>query len=85
MRSGANVGQSACIELLGTFKNVEGTVTAVGAPETICHHSENANWDLTFTISGDRVVINVVYDDPTDEAGNTTKWVLYLYTFGVGE
>jgi hypothetical protein len=84
-RSGSNVGQSACIELLGTFKNVSGTVTEVGTPDTICNHNDSANWSLTFTISNDRVLVNAVYASTSAEAGNTNVWTLYLYTFSVGE
>lgn len=84
-RSGASVGQSACFELLGTFKNVSGVVTQVGTTTTLGNHNENANWSLTFSVSDARVYVNAVYTSTASEAGNTNVWTAYLYTFSVGE
>lgn len=84
-RAGDVVGQSACFELIGTFKNVNGTVTQVDSTTTVCSHNDDNNWTLAFEISGERVLINCVYTDHTLEAGNTIVWTAYLYTFSVGE
>lgn len=84
-RSGSNVGDSACFELLATFKNMDGTVSQVGSTTTVASHTDNANWSLDFTLFENRIYIQCTYADPTLEAGNTNIWTAYLYTFDVSE
>jgi hypothetical protein len=84
-RSGDAPGQGACFEILGTFKNVNGTVTQIDSTTTICSHNDDNNWTLGFTVDGDRVYTQCTYTDPTLENGNTIIWTAYLYTFSVGE
>jgi hypothetical protein len=84
-RAGDVPGQSGCFELIGTFKNINGTVTQVDTTTTVCSHNDDNNWTVTLSLSGERVLINCVYVDPALENGNTIIWTLYVYTFTVGE
>ena len=84
-RAGTGVGDSACFEILGTFKNVNGTVTQVDSTDTISSHNDDNNWSLEFEVSGERVYVQCTFVDPALESGNTIVWTAWLYTFSVGE
>lgn len=55
--SGAN-GDSAWYKLMGAYKNINGTLTGIGAPSLVGGENQSG-WDLFFTTSGEEIVIGV--------------------------
>jgi hypothetical protein len=66
--SGA-AGDSAGYSLLGTFKNVAGTVTQVGTTSVVATHESQAAWDCVFDISTTNIRVRI-----TGAAGNNVTW-----------
>lgn len=57
------------IKVDAAFRNDSGVVSAIGVPNFVTNISDNVNYDVSFTISGTDVLIQV-----TGDAGETIDW-----------
>lgn len=73
-RTGGSAGTAedgAGYEFIGTYKNVAGTATLIGAVSATYTAESQAGWDATFTVSGANVLIRV-----TGAVDNNVTWHL---------
>jgi hypothetical protein len=64
-RTGGSAGTAedgAGYEIIGTYKNVAGTATLIGAVNALYTAEDNAAWDATFTVTGATVLCRVTGD-----------------------
>ncbi len=73
--AGAN-GDSASYRVVGTFKNISGVVTLVGALTNLFTHEDQAWWDCTLSISGANVLLRV-----TGATNNNITWHLCEWNY----
>lgn len=67
--AGGTAGDVAGYSRIATFKNIAGTVTQVGTTTDDHTAEDQSGWDVTFSISGTNVLIQV-----TGAADNTITW-----------
>lgn len=67
--SAGTAGDTASYRLIGTFKNVSGTLTQVGTTTAIHTAEDQAGWDCTLGTSGTAIVVT-----GTGAANNNINW-----------
>lgn len=75
--AGSN-GDSAWYTLSGAYKNISGTLTAIGTPDLI-GGEDQGGWNVGFTTSGEEIVVLV-----TGAANNNITWEGTFSTYTVG-
>lgn len=67
--TGGTAGDGAGYARVATFKNIAGTVSQIGSTQDNATHENQAGWDISFSISGTNVLVQV-----TGAADNNITW-----------
>ncbi|TAK04201.1 hypothetical protein EPO34_03585 [Patescibacteria group bacterium] len=67
--TGGTAGDGAGYARVATFKNIAGTVSQIGSTQDNATHESQAVWDVSFSISGTNVLVQV-----TGAADNNITW-----------
>lgn len=68
---GGGVGNTGSYDLVGTFKNIAGTLTQVGATAVLATVEDTAGWAAAFSINTTRIGVTV-----TGAAAETIDWTI---------
>lgn len=67
--TGGTAGDGAGYFIVGTFKNIGGTVTQIGTTTNLHTAEDQAGWDCVFTISGTNILVQI-----TGATNNQVVW-----------
>jgi hypothetical protein len=76
--AGRDDGDVGMYSILGGVKNVGGTAALVGTPSITTLAEDDADWDVTVGVSGDKLIVSGV-----GESGSTIRWVAHVRTVEV--